>query len=89
MGISDVKTGGFWSGCDGLFRPVVFQVQCGQNTVNGGFIYLDRSIFALQASGKRAASPLWSLLGRREGDNKMRRVDQLICERKGMLSKED
>lgn len=35
MGISDVKTGGFWSGCEALFRPAVFRGQCGQYRVKG------------------------------------------------------
>lgn len=47
MGISDVKTGGFSSGCEALFRPAVFQGQSGQGRVKGlreGLIYLDRDI---------------------------------------------
>lgn len=35
MGISDVKTGGFWAGYEALFRPTVFQGQCGQDGVKG------------------------------------------------------
>lgn len=52
MGISDVKTGGFGAGCEALFRPTVFQGQCGQSRESKGsfreeLIYLDRDIFFL------------------------------------------
>ena len=73
MGISDVKTGGYWSGCEALFRPAVFQGQCGHDRVKGlvlekGLIYLDNG----------CAPVVWSLLDRTggKGGGKERKINQ-------------
>lgn len=56
MGISDVKTGGFWAGCEALFRPTVFQGQW-KDSFREGLICLDRNIFAPWARGKYTHLP--------------------------------
>ena len=52
MGFSDVKTGGFWSGYEALFRPAVFWGQCGLRRVKG-LVQRRANIFVLGHCARR------------------------------------